>query len=337
MKNKEKYSLHFRNDGIPFVIVELMFDKKGYGQLDYIVLYKNTLAEGYLTEKGLKQAKKLGLSLLKNDKIYNKLLELKNKLENSSLDNWKDIKLVIEELGRYYLYCEQPILAGIEEIFLKKCKTPDLCLKHPEKCTLKGKARKTLDVLIRFGKMKYDLHVLAEKPIINLITLIQNFPGYNYLTENEIDSILSGKKIKFNNQSLSGIVISKNKIGYGYDAWKKTLSPNKEITEIKGIPVSPGKVTGKVKLFLGALNTTEIPKGSILVTGMTNPQMLPFLKNVSAIVTDEGGITSHAAIISREFHIPCIVGTKIATQILKNGDLVELDADKGTVKILKKA
>ena len=60
------------------------------------------------------------------------------------------------------------------------------------------------------------------------------------------------------------------------------------------------------------------------------------MKKSSVIITDAGGLTSHAAIVSRELGIPCIVGTKIATQVLKDGDLVEVDAEKGIVKILKK-
>ena len=70
---------------------------------------------------------------------------------------------------------------------------------------------------------------------------------------------------------------------------------------------------------------------------MTNPkQLLPALKNAGAIVTDEGGITSHAAIIARELKIPAIIGTKIATKVLHDGDLVEVDANNGIVKILSK-
>lgn len=69
---------------------------------------------------------------------------------------------------------------------------------------------------------------------------------------------------------------------------------------------------------------------------MTNINYLPVIKRAAAIVTDEGGITYHAAIISRELKKPCIIGTKIATQIIKNGDLVEVDADNGVVKILNR-
>ena len=70
---------------------------------------------------------------------------------------------------------------------------------------------------------------------------------------------------------------------------------------------------------------------------MTMPDFVMAMKKAAAIVTDEGGITCHAAIISREFKKPCIVGTRIASDILQNGDLIEVDANKGLVKILKRA
>ena len=69
---------------------------------------------------------------------------------------------------------------------------------------------------------------------------------------------------------------------------------------------------------------------------MTTPDLMPTIKQAKAIITDEGGLTCHAAIISRELGIPCIIGTKIATKVLKNGDLVEVDAEKGILKILKR-
>ena len=65
-------------------------------------------------------------------------------------------------------------------------------------------------------------------------------------------------------------------------------------------------------------------------------EFTPFFKKASAIITDEGGMSCHAAIISREFGLPCIVGTKIATRSIKDGDKVEVDADKGIVKIINK-
>ena len=69
---------------------------------------------------------------------------------------------------------------------------------------------------------------------------------------------------------------------------------------------------------------------------MTTPDYIPAMKKAAAFVTDEGGITCHAAIIAREMKKPCIVGTKIATKVLHDGDLVEVDADKGVVRILER-
>ena len=75
--------------------------------------------------------------------------------------------------------------------------------------------------------------------------------------------------------------------------------------------------------------------GDILVTGMTRPEFLPLFRKAAAVVTDAGGMLSHAAITAREMRKPCIVGTEIATKVLKNGDIIEVDANKGAVKIIK--
>lgn len=107
-----------------------------------------------------------------------------------------------------------------------------------------------------------------------------------------------------------------------------------DIKEIVGQSANKGKYSGKVRV----LKTSHIQnflKGEILVAGMTTPDFAPIMKEAGAIITDEGGITCHAAIVSRELGIPCIIGTKIATKVLKDGDLVEVDADRGIVKILK--
>ena len=80
----------------------------------------------------------------------------------------------------------------------------------------------------------------------------------------------------------------------------------------------------------------KMNKGDILVAVQTMPQLLPAMKKAAAFVTDIGGLVCHAAIVARELGTPCIIGTWNATKILKDGDLVEVDADEGVVKILKK-
>jgi pyruvate,water dikinase len=90
-----------------------------------------------------------------------------------------------------------------------------------------------------------------------------------------------------------------------------------------------------VKIVIDPRKVEDFSIGDILVTTMTTPEYIFVMKKAAAILTDTGGLTSHAAIVSRELGIPCIVGTKIATRVLKDGDLVEVDADSGVVRILK--
>jgi len=104
---------------------------------------------------------------------------------------------------------------------------------------------------------------------------------------------------------------------------------------IKGTVARRGKVTGQVRLVFFSEDIIRVKKGEILVTTMTRPDMIVGMEKAAAFVTDQGGMLSHAAIIAREMGKPCIVGTKIATHILKDGDLVEVDAEKGIVKLLK--
>ena len=76
-------------------------------------------------------------------------------------------------------------------------------------------------------------------------------------------------------------------------------------------------------------------KRDVLVAISTGPEIILACQKAGAIITDEGGIISHAAIISRELKIPCIIGTKVATKVLRDGDLVEVDAEKGVVRKIK--
>ncbi|MFH1848916.1 MAG: PEP-utilizing enzyme [archaeon] len=106
----------------------------------------------------------------------------------------------------------------------------------------------------------------------------------------------------------------------------------KQVTEIRGRAAFRGVVTGRIRVILHAKDVGKLKGDEILVTSMTSPDYLIAVKKAKGIITDEGGITCHAAIVSRELGIPCIVGTGNATRALKTGDLVELNADKGLVK-----
>ena len=107
--------------------------------------------------------------------------------------------------------------------------------------------------------------------------------------------------------------------------------------EIKGMVASRGNkniYTGIAKIIFNP-SKQQFNKGEILVTSMTRIEFVPLMRRAKAIITDEGGIACYAAIVSRELGIPCVIGTKNATKALHDGDLVEVDAYKGVVKILK--
>ncbi len=110
-----------------------------------------------------------------------------------------------------------------------------------------------------------------------------------------------------------------------------------DIQDFRGMTASLGKAQGRVKILKSAKEIHLLKPGDVLVAVMTRPDYVSAMKIACAIVTDEGGITSHAAIVSREMKIPCVIGTKIATQVLKDGDIVEVNANHGLVKIIKKA
>lgn len=115
-----------------------------------------------------------------------------------------------------------------------------------------------------------------------------------------------------------------------------------EIVTRHGMAANPGQAKGKVKIILGDVNTydkrvaefSKMNQGDILVAENTSPDLMPACKMAGAILTDQGGLLSHAAVVSRELGIPCVVGLKNLTEVLEDGDMVEVDAGEGTVKIL---
>ncbi|TSC77307.1 MAG: pyruvate, water dikinase [Parcubacteria group bacterium Gr01-1014_31] len=110
----------------------------------------------------------------------------------------------------------------------------------------------------------------------------------------------------------------------------------RNIKELKGATGSPGKARGLVKIVDTVQDITKMEKGDVLVAHTTNPRLVTAMKLASAIIAEVGGVTSHAAIIARELGKPCIIGTKIATRVFQDGDEVEVDANRGVVKLVKK-
>lgn len=166
----------------------------------------------------------------------------------------------------------------------------------------------------------------------------------NQLLVNELIRVLRGNKksvhsvvnLRFQQYAL-WLKSGKLKIYSGINNARRIaqkVSARIQSNVIKGVVACPGMVEGRVRIVFHQGEFGKFKKGDILVTTMTHPEFLPIMKLAKAIVTDEGGITCHAAIVSRELGAPCVIGTKIATKVFKDGDLVEVDANKGVIKKL---
>jgi phosphohistidine swiveling domain-containing protein len=113
---------------------------------------------------------------------------------------------------------------------------------------------------------------------------------------------------------------------------------NKNIREFRGVAAYRGRARGKAKIiFNPGTENRKFKKGDVLVTSMTTPDFVPLIKKAAAIVTDEGGLLCHASIVAREMKTICLISTKIATKVLHDGDLVEVDANHNKAKIIKRA
>jgi len=138
-----------------------------------------------------------------------------------------------------------------------------------------------------------------------------------YYTEKDFEKIYTGKE---------ALELSKQVAIKSYDG----------VSEITGQCANVGHVSGVVKIINTISDMPKMQQGDILVAITTNPDILPAMKKAAAFVTEQGGITSHAAIVARELGTPCIIGTKIAAKVLKDGDYVDVDATKGIVRKIKR-
>ena len=110
--------------------------------------------------------------------------------------------------------------------------------------------------------------------------------------------------------------------------------PLEKVRVLNGLTAYRGKVRGFVRRVMGHKQIDEVQEGEILISPMTIPDFVPAMKKAGAIVTDEGGMLSHAAIVAREFQTPTVVGTSIATKRLRTGDIVEVNATEGKVSLI---
>ncbi|MBN2067926.1 MAG: phosphoenolpyruvate synthase [Candidatus Diapherotrites archaeon] len=170
---------------------------------------------------------------------------------------------------------------------------------------------------------------LADKTIIELAKLGKQIE-LHYKKPQDIEFAIESKDILIV-QSRPITTLGLKGMAKAYKDRKESMKGLEKKIVLKGLAASPGIATGKAKVVLNVAQIGKVQEGDILVTPMTSPDWVPTMKKSSAIITNEGGITCHAAIVSRELGIPCVVGTEKGTEILEDRDLVTANGYDGVV------
>ncbi len=258
--------------------------------------------------------------------------------------------------GTGELWSEKDILARIESIEnpKKKLKGIKKLSEHNEECItefsnlLSTEQKRILKIVRTYIFIRTFRTDVISGSFANIIPLLTEIAKRNEFSLEEILQCLVSEvlgklpsKSELKDRDFFVLVNNENIIYYAHgkqaeeiykDISKKFEKNIDNIIELKGQVAFKGIVKGKVRLVKNNHDIKNFKKGEVLVTAMTTPNFIPAMEKAAAFVTDEGGILCHAAIISREMNKPCIIGTKHATKILKDGDLVEVDADKGIVR-----
>ena len=173
-----------------------------------------------------------------------------------------------------------------------------------------------------------DKPKLNEKEIVELAKYADLLQKHYFFPQDSEWAREKGKLYIVQTRPVTTINSKPKGINIEKDGESFKVSPTPILT---GSPASPGIGTGAVKILLSAKELSKVEKGDILVSSMTSPDFVPAMKRASAIVTDKGGQTSHAAIVSRELGIPCVVGTKVATEVLSNNQIISVNGTTGEV------
>lgn len=255
-----------------------------------------------------------------------------------------DISKFLGELWYFYALVEFPYL-DLAYRYAEEKNDIETKERLKEISLFKFEARKVLNsYFFKGGVYQRVLTFISKK-------FLKKEDDARYLYTDELIGLFDGVKpddklIKERRECWATAVIDGKIIKFDFETSLKIGRDFNFIDEtgiLKGISTNPGKATGRA-IIMPMLNdhdsisiiNKKMEKGDILVAETTSPDIMMLCKKAAAIVSDQGGLLSHAAVVSRELNIPCVIGTRVATRVIKNGDLVEVDANKGVVKIIKR-
>jgi len=297
----------------------------GVNPIACYIIVKDNILYHYMSQYDGR--KRMESWLKKNDidsfKKYEK--ECSQKLEEFNkftLEQPEDLSLALKLSHDYFVYFTEIILLGYElPLYMTGIASDEM-----------------IDFAFNIRHKYEDVHKRNVDVMSNILGKLED--KYNikkgelsYLTIDELEEFLKTQALP-EIEDRKKYVLIKYDGNYSFFYDRKTwdiLNPKIDKNFVKGRVAFKGKVIGTVKVINKIREADDLKEGEILVTSMTDPRYVPAMKRAAAIVTDEGGITCHAAIVSRELKIPCVIGTKEATQIFKDGDKVEVDANNGIV------
>jgi len=303
--------------------------KRGGFNLDTVVIGKDGLLERYVDEDQLHEFEILAQ---KND--YRELLR-------SFKDYEKKVAPLIKQLLKNPIANRKEFMKIFRQLWIHEITSFFIGLY----CTDK----EALALISSLRGTKSAQHIAISNFLPKLFAEISNDLKIDeellkYAMPEEIISLKLNAKVLALRQKRYVLELIKGKLrllaGKEADVFaEKFIKANKKIidyktTELKGTSAYPGKISGKVILVLHDSDLAHVCDGDILVSPMTRTSFIYAMKKASAFITDEGGITCHAAIVARELKKPCVVGTKIASKVLKNGMKVVVDANSGLINIV---
>ncbi|WP_276251529.1 phosphoenolpyruvate synthase [Haloarcula rara] len=180
---------------------------------------------------------------------------------------------------------------------------------------------------------KRDAQVLEESELRRLIELGDRVEAHYDCPQDVEWAMRDGELYLLQSRPITTIDDAEPAVGTGASADGGAMQSPADDVRLSGIGSSPGKVSGTVRIVDKLDNLDKVETGDIIVTEMTTPDMVPAMKRASGIVTDQGGMTSHAAIVSRELGVPAVVGTDDATERLRDGQTVTINGEMGTVEV----
>lgn len=188
-------------------------------------------------------------------------------------------------------------------------------------------------------KAAYYLHEflksIGKKYDLTPVMMGQTVPQEVLHRENRLPKLKEELKMRLRSCTITGDIRNGIKVYSGQIFFPKGVQKKAKF-EVRGMVACGGKAVGRAKILKNFDQIYKVNHGDVIVSPMTSPELMAAIRRCVAIVTDFGGIACHAAIVAREFNIPCIVGTNDATSKIGDDDLVEVDANNGVVRVLER-